>query len=104
MSVLAAIGDITRFPSAKHLVGYSGLGASIHDSGETHRSGRITKEGRSDLRGVMVEAAWVAVEHHPHWKAQFERLANRIGNEISDCGCHPQAAGGNLARAERAGS
>lgn len=65
MSVLAAIGDITRFPSAKHLVGYSGLGASVHDSGETHRGGRITKEGRSDLRGVMVEAAWVAVEHHP---------------------------------------
>lgn len=81
MSVLAAIGDITRFPSAKHLVGYAGLGASIHDSGETHRGGRITKEGRSDLRGVMVEAAWVAVEHHPHWKTQFERLANRIGKQ-----------------------
>jgi transposase len=72
MSVLAAIGDITRFPSAKHLVGYAGLGASIHSSGETHRGGRITKEGRRDLRGVMVEAAWVAVEHHPHWNVQHE--------------------------------
>ncbi len=81
MSVLAAIGDITRFPSAQHLVGYSGLGASVHDSGETHRGGHITKEGRSDLRGVMVETAWVAVEHHPHWKAQFERLGNRIGKQ-----------------------
>jgi Transposase IS116/IS110/IS902 family len=48
-----------------HLVGYAGLGASVHQSGETSRGGRITKEGRSDLRGVMVEAAWVAVEHHP---------------------------------------
>ncbi len=81
MSVLAAIGDITRFPSAKHLVGYAGLGASVHDSGETHRGGHITKEGRSDLRGVMVEAAWVAVEHHSHWKAQFERLGARIGKQ-----------------------
>jgi transposase len=81
MSVLAAIGDITRFPSAKHLVGYAGLGASVHDSGQTHRGGHITKEGRSDLRGVMVEAAWVAVEHHPHWKAQFERLTKRIGKQ-----------------------
>jgi transposase len=36
MSILAAIGDITRFPSAKKLVGYAGLGASVHDSGETH--------------------------------------------------------------------
>jgi hypothetical protein len=29
----------------------------------------------------MVEAAWVAVEHHPHWKAQFERLGRRIGKQ-----------------------
>jgi transposase len=82
MRLLAAIGEINRFPSAKHLVGYAGLGASVHQSGETNRGGRITKEGRSDLRGVLVEAAWVAVEHHPHWKAQFERLAARIGNEM----------------------
>ena len=81
LRILAAIGEITRFPSAKHLVGYAGLGASVHQSGETNRGGRITKEGRSDLRGVMVEAAWVAVEHHPHWKAQFERLAARIGKQ-----------------------
>src|SRR5262249_29557156 len=42
-----------------------GKAASVHQSGETNRGGRITKEGRSDLRGVLVEAAWVAVEHHP---------------------------------------
>jgi transposase len=81
MSILAAIGDVTRFPSAKKLVGYAGLGASVHDSGETHQGGHITKEGRRDLRGVMVEAAWVAVEHHPHWKGQFERLTKRIGKQ-----------------------
>ncbi len=81
MRILAAIGEIARFPSAKHLVGYAGLGASVHQSGETNRGGRITKEGRSDLRGIMVEAAWVAVEHHPHWKAQFERLSRRIGKQ-----------------------
>ncbi len=81
MSILAAIGDITRFASAKKLVGYAGLGASVHDSGETHQGGHITKEGRRDLRGVMVEAAWVAVEHHPHWQAQFERLTRRIGKQ-----------------------
>jgi transposase len=97
MSILAAIGDITRFPSAKKLVGYAGLGASVHDSGETHQGGHITKEGRRDLRGVMVEAAWVAVEHHPHWKAQFERLSKRIGNEISDCRHRSQIAGGGVA-------
>lgn len=74
MTVLAAIGDISRFPTDKHLVGYAGLGAGIHDSGETHRGKGITKTGRRDLRRVQVEAAWTAVETHPYWKAQFERL------------------------------
>ncbi len=79
MIVLAGIGDITRFPSARQLVGYAGLGTSVHDSGQVHRGGRITKEGRSELRGALVEAAWVAVETHAHWKAQFARLSARIG-------------------------
>jgi len=77
MTVLAAIGDVSRFPSPKKLVGYSGLGASVHDSGKTHRTGRITKQGRKDLRWVLVQAAWAAVRHHPHWKAQFQRLSRR---------------------------
>jgi hypothetical protein len=38
----------------------------------------MTKEGRSDLRYVMVEGAWTAVEHHPYWKAEFARLARRM--------------------------
>ncbi len=79
LTLLAAIGDITRFPTAKHLVGYSGLGASVHDSGETHRTGHITKQGRKDLRWALVQAAWTAVNHDPHWRAQFERLAARLG-------------------------
>ncbi len=78
MTVLAAIGDILRFAHAKQLVGYSGLGASVHISGETHHTGRITKEGRRDLRWALVEAAWVAVETHPHWQREFERLARRM--------------------------
>jgi transposase len=81
MTVLSAIGEISRFATAKKLVGYSGLGASVHASGQTHRTGRITKEGRRELRTGMVEAAWAAVRYHPHWKAQFEALAARIGRQ-----------------------
>jgi transposase len=79
MTLVAAIGDIARFPAAKHLVGYSGLGAGVHDSGQTHHGGPITKQGRREIRAVMVEAAWVAVAHHPHWQREFQRLASRIG-------------------------
>jgi transposase len=81
MTVLAVIGDIQRFPTARQVVSYAGLAPSIHESGQTHRGGRITKEGRRDLRAALVEAAWMAVEHHSHWKAQFERLAHRIGKQ-----------------------
>src|SRR3970040_1329035 len=75
MTVLAAIGDITRFEHAQKLVGYAGLGASVHASGQTHKNGRITKTGRRELRWALVEAAWSAVRYHPYWKAEFERLA-----------------------------
>jgi len=80
LTVLAAIGDISRFSHPKKLVGYAGLGASIHDSGEKHRTGRITKRGRKELRWVLVEAAWRAADTHPYWKAQYERLERRSGS------------------------
>ena len=79
ITLLAAIGDISRFPLAKHLVGYSGLGARMHDSGQTRRTGRITKAGRRDIRAAMVETAHTAVRSHPHWQAELERLEPRLG-------------------------
>lgn len=79
MVILSAIGEVSRFPTAKQLVGYSGLGASIHSSGQITRKGGITKEGRRELRTALVEAAWSAVEHDEFWKKLFERLSGRIG-------------------------
>lgn len=79
MTVLSAIGDIARFPGAKQLVGYAGLGTRIRSSGDTHRSGRITKQGRVELRTTMVEAAWIAVQHDDFWREQFEAIAQRRG-------------------------
>ncbi len=81
MSVLGAIGEIERFPSATKLVGYAGLGASVHDSGQKRSTGRITKRGRRDLRYAMVEAAGHAVRFHAHWREQFQRLEVRIGRQ-----------------------
>ena len=78
MTVLSAIGDISRFPTSKKLVGYAGLGGSVHDSGQSHYSGPITKQGRKELRWCLVEAAWVAIEHHPFWKQEFQKLNHRM--------------------------
>jgi transposase len=46
MVLLAAIGDIRRFDGAHKLVGYAGLGARVHSSGEENYGVRITKQGR----------------------------------------------------------
>jgi len=78
MTVLSAIGDISRFESANKLVGYSGLGAGVHDSGKEHHEKRITKSGRKELRWAMVEAAWRAVRMSPYWKEQYEKYLRRM--------------------------
>ena len=79
VTVWAAIGDIQRFADPQHLVGYAGLGTKVHDSGMSTRTGRITKAGRRDLRVVLIEAAQVAANSHPHWKAELARLQPRLG-------------------------
>ena len=78
MTLLSAIGDIHRFASADKLVGYAGLGAGVHDSGQEHIEKRITKSGRKELRWAMVEAAWRAVRSSPYWKEQYERFLKRM--------------------------
>lgn len=78
MTILAAVGQIERFPTAKHLVGYAGLGTRIHASGQVNRSGKITKRGRADLRTILVEAAWAAVRVSPWWRTRFTQLTTRM--------------------------
>jgi transposase len=78
MTVLSAIGDISRFESARKLVGYAGIGAGVHDSGKTHKEKKITKKGRRELRWAMVEAAWRAVGMSPFWKAEYEKYLLRL--------------------------
>ena len=79
LTVYAAVGDIRRFSEPKKLVGYAGLGARVHDSGMTMRTGKITKAGRRDLRVALVEAAHVVANSHPHWKVELARLQARLG-------------------------
>jgi transposase len=79
VTVYAAIGDLARFSEPKKLVGYAGLGARVHDSGMSTRSGKITKAGRRDLRVALVEVAHIAANTHPHWKAELARLQPRLG-------------------------
>lgn len=77
MTILSAIGEIQRFPSAKKLVGYAGFGAGVEDSGQKHRDKGITKFGRKELRWALVEAAWQAIRSNPRLRAEYDRLCKR---------------------------
>jgi hypothetical protein len=81
MTVLSAIGEIGRFPSPKKLVGYAGLGSRVYASGQTHRTGGITKQGRRELRYAMIEAAWNAIKYSPVWQERYEKLACRMSSQ-----------------------
>lgn len=58
MTILAELGDISRFDSPRQLMAYLGLVPSEHSSGGTRRQGGITKTGNGHVRRVLVETAW----------------------------------------------
>jgi transposase len=78
MTVLAAIGDIQRFDSARHLASYSGLTCGLEQSGTKNIGKGITKEGRKELRWAMVEVAQRAVKSDPLWKHRFQEMHKRM--------------------------
>jgi transposase len=57
-TVVAEVGDLSRFHKPKELMAYLGLVPSEHSSGASVRRGRITKAGNGHVRRVLVEAAW----------------------------------------------
>ena len=78
MTVLAAIGEIQRFESAKHLASYSGLTGGLEQSGTKLLEKGITKEGRKELRWALVEAAQRAVKSDPRWTRRFQEVHKRM--------------------------
>ncbi|SRR6266446_4683336 len=58
VTIVAELGQISRFAKARQLMGYSGLVPSEESSGQRERRGAITKTGNAHLRRVIVEAAW----------------------------------------------
>jgi transposase len=81
---LGAIGDIRRFPTPRHLVGYLGLDPRVRQSGsEPAKHGRISKQGPGEVRGLLVEAAWHAARTAGPLRAFHDRIAARRGANIA---------------------
>jgi transposase len=57
-TVVAELGDITRFANPRQLMAYLGLVPSERSSGNTRRQGGITKAGNGGARRMLIEAAW----------------------------------------------
>src|SRR5215472_5222763 len=84
-SIVSELGSLSRFATAPQLMGYSGLVASEHTSGNRVQRGGLTKTGNGHLRRVVVEAAW-AYQHRPnvigHLLRRQKNLA--ISDEVKD--------------------
>lgn len=76
--LVAEIGDLGRFPTAKHLASYAGLVPSLYASAEHRWGGPITKQGSSLLRWALVQAAHTAARS-PRFANFYERQRERHG-------------------------
>ena len=84
IGLLAAIGDIGRFPSARKLVSYFGLNPRVRQSGlQPAQHGHISKIGRSHARAMLVEAAWAAAKAPGPLRSFFLRIRARRGMQIA---------------------
>jgi transposase len=84
VTLMAAIGDISRFSSARALVAYLGLDPKVRQSGdEPPRHGRISKRGNAQARSVLVEAAWIAMRQPGPLNAFGERIRARKGAQVA---------------------
>jgi len=81
--ILAEIGDVRRFSSPKKLASYAGLVPQVHASGKRYYTGYITKEGRSVLRWILVQAAHRAVQVPGPLQAFFARLRAKKGYKVA---------------------
>lgn len=74
--VSVEVGDFQRFPSARQFKAYVGIDPKVIQSGESSRTGKITKRGNPYLRHAFYLAAQVARQHDPELKQFFEKKMN----------------------------
>ena len=69
--------DMERFLNPKKLASYVGLVPGVHQTGQTLRGGRLTKQGNTYVRWVLIQCAWVAVRCDARYRGMFEHYCKR---------------------------
>ena len=80
--ILAEIGDINRFGSARKLAAWAGLTPTVRGSDLTVRHGHISKQGSTWLRWILCEAAQTA-KRSPEFAATYQAITRRRGKKIA---------------------
>ena len=83
MLIIAEIGDIDRFPTARRLCSWAGLTPTVRSSDGKARLGHISRQGSPALRWALVEAAQKITTGAGPLRDQFERIAKRRGRKIA---------------------
>ena len=86
IGIVVELGDMDRFPSAKHLASYIGLTPRVKASGGRVRTGHITKEGNRLLRWMFVTSATQALRYPGPLRAWYLRVRQRKGKKIARVG------------------
>jgi transposase len=83
LAVVHTLGDISRFPSSKEAVAYTGLDPLEQSSAGKIRYGSISKAGSAVLRHLLGQAMQVAARYDGQLKTFYQRLANRRSKSIA---------------------
>jgi transposase len=85
-AILAEIGrDMSRFPTAGHLIAWAGLCPGQNESAGKRKSSRLRK-GAPWLKTMLVQCAWAAKRaKDSYYMAQFHRLRSRRGPQKAIC-------------------
>jgi transposase len=81
VTIVTEVGELSRFPKPRQLMGYSGAVASEDSTGERTRRGGITKTGNAHLRRVVIEAAW-AYRWRPAVGAALRKRQTDLSPEV----------------------
>jgi transposase len=83
MLVIAEVGEVTRFPTARHLCAWAGLAPTVRSSDGKARLGHISHQGSHILRWALTEAAQKIPTGGGPLRAQYDRIAKRRGSKIA---------------------
>ena len=83
VTIVAEVGELSRFPKPRQLMGYSGAVASEDSSGGRIRRGGITKTGNAHLRRVVIEAAW-AYRYRPAVGAALRKRQVSVSQDVKE--------------------